>query len=157
MEEPELTAREAFTVAGLKYRGANEKGEISELWSAFGKRSERFASIAASGDAYGVSFNFDDETNAFDYVAGVEVRPDAEIPEDMHTVDVPEQTYAIFTCTLDELGETIDGIYQEWLPESQYARVASPEFEHYDPEFDASDANSTLELYLPVTETQPYG
>jgi AraC family transcriptional regulator len=148
--EPEIKSKPAFTVVGMKYRGKNEKDEIPQLWFKFGRRMNEIKHKI--GPAYGIRDNYDDKSGEFDYVAGIEVDSSADIPERMVRMDVPEQTYVVFTCTLPTLGETFHHVYTTWLPQSGYTRVDGPEFELYDETFNPADETSMLYIYVPVVK-----
>jgi AraC family transcriptional regulator len=51
---------------------------------------------------------------------------------------------------LPTLMETYRKIYQTWLPKSDYQRADGPEFEFYDENFDGSNPDSTMYLYIPI-------
>jgi AraC family transcriptional regulator len=148
--EPKIVTKSAFTVVGVKYRGKNEKNEIPQLWEQFGPRICEIKRLADPHVAYGVMHNYDEESGEFDYVAGFEVSSVAEVPEGMVSWEVPEQTYAVFTCTLPTLMETFEHAYKTWLPQSGYQRADSPEFELYDENFDSQDENSEMAIYIPI-------
>jgi AraC family transcriptional regulator len=148
--EPKIINRPAFTVIGMKYRGKNENQEIPQLWRQFGPRAMEIKNIAHPGISYGVMDYYDESTGEFDYIASLEVESVEEIPEGMDRWDVPEQTYACFTCTLPTLIETFKSAYNEWLPQSEYEHAPSPEFELYDEDFDPNVASSPMYIYIPI-------
>ena len=102
---------------------------------------------AALGVSYGVMDNYDEESGDFDYIAGVEVSSVGTIPEGMVSHAVPDQTYAVFKCTLPTLHQAFQHAYREWFPESGYMRIKGPEFEWYNEEFHVDE---TLYLYIPL-------
>ncbi|WP_435154856.1 GyrI-like domain-containing protein [Haladaptatus sp. DFWS20] len=150
MVSPKYETRGTFTVAGLKYRGGNENDEVSQLWDSYGERMDEIHALAITDEAFGVCYEHDHDNGTFSYIAGVAVGSDREIPAEMDTVSVPEQTYAVFTATLDSLGETIDTIYDQWFPASEYRRADGPEFERYGREFDSDSPDSEFEYFVPV-------
>lgn len=149
--EPEIKSKPAFTAVGMKYRGKNENNEVPQLWGEFGPRMNEIKHIV--GPAYGVMDNYDEKSGEFDYVAGFEVDSTADIPAGMVSVDVPEQTYAVFTCTLPTLLEAFKYAYKTWLPQSGYNRADGPEFELYDENFNPEDETSKMYIYIPVVKT----
>ena len=148
--EPKIVSRPAFTVVGMKYRGKNENNEIPQMWREFGPRECEIKHMAQPHVAYGVCGNYDEGSGEFDYVAGFGVDSLADMPEGMVSWEVPEQIYAVFTCTLPTLGETFEYAYKTWLPESGYERADGPEFELYDESFDPEDKSSQMTVYIPV-------
>jgi AraC family transcriptional regulator len=148
--EPEIKSKPAFTVVGIKYRGKNENNEIPQLWFTLGPRINEIKHRV--GPAYGVMDNHDEESGAFDYIAGIEVDSSADIPEGMVSIDVPDQTYAVFTSTLPTLLKTYQHVCKTWLPQSDYRRADGPEFELYDATFNPADETSELHVFIPVTK-----
>jgi AraC family transcriptional regulator len=148
--EPKFVNKPAFTVVGMMYRGKNEVGEIPQLWGKLMPRAGEITHINERYEAYGVADNFDQESGEFSYLAGYAVSKVEELPEGMVSWDVPEGRYAVFTCTLPTLMETIHTIYRTWLPESEYKRSDAPEFEFYSKDFDGDDDNSPMYYYVPI-------
>ncbi|KYK32318.1 MAG: hypothetical protein AYK19_03325 [Theionarchaea archaeon DG-70-1] len=149
--EPEIKSKSVFTVVGMKYRGKNENNEVPQFWDKFVPRMNEIKH--AVGPAYGVMDNYDEKSGEFDYVAGLEVDSTADIPKGMVSMDVPERTYAVFTCTLPTLFEAFQHAYKTWLPQSGYKRAEGPEFEFYDENFNPEDENSKMYIYIPVVKT----
>ncbi len=150
MVPPSFESRDAFTVAGLHYHGANANDEIPQLWESYGTRMDEFSDLAVSDETFGVCYEQDYENGTFDYVAGVEVDSNTDVPSDLETVELPEQEYAVFTTSLNTLDERIDEIYEEWLPASEYRRAQGPEFERYSEVFDPDDPDSVFAYFVPV-------
>ena len=136
-----------FTAIGIKYRGKNEQNEVPQLWETFVPRMGEIGGRVDMEVTYGVMDNFDRESGAFDYIACVEVEPEVDPPEGMVRHIVPDQTYAVFQCTLPNIHDAYRHAYREWLPTSDYERSIGPEFELYGPEF---HVDQTLYLYIPV-------
>ena len=63
---------------------------------------------------------------------------------------MPEQTYAVFPTTLADIGQTYEYAHATWLPENNYKRAATPDFEYYDETFNLSDPESLLYVYIPI-------
>ncbi len=150
--EPKIVSRSAFTVVGMKYRGKNEHNEIPQMWDAFGPRMDEIKRKVTRHVAYGVMGNLDEATGEFDYVAGFEVDSTEDIPEGMVSWDVPEQTYAAFTCTLPTIGEAFQYAYKTWLPQSGRQATGGPDFELYDEKFNPQDPNSEMYIYIAITQ-----
>jgi AraC family transcriptional regulator len=120
------------------------------LWRDFGPRTKEIVHTAPASVAYGVIDNFDEADGEFDYVAGLEVDSTTDIPEGMTAVELPDQTYAVFECTLPTLMDTNRYVHQEWLPASGYVRAEGPEFELYDERFDMTQGKLDMAIYIPV-------
>lgn len=146
--EPQIVKKPAFDVVGLLYKGKNENNDISHIWDRFLPRAGEISHKAA--DAFGVCGPVEPD-GSFSYLAGFQVSKVAGLPHEMAHWAVPEQTYAVFPCTLQTIHDAYDHAYQEWLPQSSYQRAAGLDFEYYPPEFDA-DAGTGMYIYLPITE-----
>jgi predicted transcriptional regulator YdeE len=148
--EPEIVTKAAFDVVGMPYQGKNENNDISRVWDLFIPRIDEIEDKA--GDAYGVCGRVEPD-GSFHYLAGIEVSQVDDQPEDMTHWTVPEQTYAVFPCTLQTIHETFRHAYQNWLPHSGYKQTDGPDLEFYPPEFDAQ-AGTGMFVYIPVVGKQ---
>lgn len=148
--EPKILRRPAFIVVGVRYQGKNENNEIKQMWDDFGPRMGEVKHVINPDVCFGVCGNMDEQTHAFDYVAGFEVESTADIPEGMVSMEVPEATYAAFTTTLPAIGQTIDHAHRTWLPQSGYQATYGPELEMYGEEFDPRDPASLFEYLIPI-------
>lgn len=148
--EPRIVTRSAFTVVGMKVHGKNESNEIPKMWDALHPRACEIKDRIDDRVAFGVSANMDENTGAFDYVAGFQVSSAEELPEGMVRFDVPGGKYAVFATTLPRLGETFTHAYRTWLPQSGYQPTGGPDFELYTEAFDPQDPNSEFDVYIPV-------
>ena len=147
--EPKIVAKPAFTVVGMKYRGENKNDEIGQMWREFLPRIKEIKHMIKNGLSYGVCSDLED-TDVFEYVAGMEVERAADIPEGMVSWTVPEQKYAVFACTLPTLHAAYEHAFQAWLPQSGYERGDSYDFELYDRTFDGEVEDSELYIYIPI-------
>ena len=146
--EPQIVSRPAFTAVGVEYYGKNEHDEIAAMWQEFNPRIHEIQNIADG--AFGLCLPAD-ESGAFKYLAGMAVSKTEQVPEGMVVWQVPEQTYAVFPCTLQTLRETYHHAFETWLPASGYAYTQGPDFEYYDESFDPEDPqNSTFQIYIPI-------
>lgn len=151
--EAQIVQRPAFSVAGILYHGKNEHNEIPQLWDQFWPRHAELQSVVEPQVSYGLCDHVDERTGEFDYVAGMQVAPDALLPVGMVKWEIPALTYAVFTTTLPKIGPTFDAIYREWMPNSEYHRTAGPDVELYTAEFDPNAPDSTFYLYIPVEKS----
>ena len=147
-----IEQKAAFTLAGMRLRCKPGTKDIPQLWGQFNPAVATMPGVTDPMVCYGVCHNFDKETQEFDYVAACEIAEDASLADNMVRVEVPAQSYAVFSSTLPEIGATFDKIYGEWLPNSGYQRAEGPEFELYDEHFDPNDPNSSFRIYVPVTK-----
>jgi predicted transcriptional regulator YdeE/DNA-binding transcriptional MerR regulator len=147
--EPRIVNREAFTVVGMEYQGKNENNEIKDMWDAFAPRMGEIKHPNWQWGSYGICRDMPEE-EGLHYLAGVEVDQVEEVPDGMAVWTVPEQTYAVFPCTLPTLHDAYRYAFEEWLPQSGYQRADGPDFELYTEEFDPQNPASTMYIYVPV-------
>lgn len=86
------------------------------------------------------------------YLAGVEVAAGAAVPAGMELHEIPEGTYAVFIHRgkIDTIGDTMNSIYNSWLPSSGHQLREAPDLEIYGEKFDPCSDDSELEIGLPV-------
>jgi AraC family transcriptional regulator len=144
-----IESRPAFEVVGMKYRGKNEGNEIPQLWNTFVPRIKEISHRVDNDLSFGVMDNYDEATGEFDYFACVAVDSTRDVPKDMASYAIPEQTYSVFKCTLPTIRDAFQYANQEWFPASDYKRAPGPEFELYDKDFDKDE---TIYIYIPIEE-----
>jgi len=150
MVNPTTVERESMTVVGLQTHYEGDESVFSELWAEFGERWDEFDGLAATDEAFGVVTDFDEDTTAFDYLAGVATTDVEAVPDDYVVVDVPGGQYSVFETTLGSFEADYDEVREEWLGESGFERRPGPEFERYGPAFDPEEPDSPYEYFLPV-------
>lgn len=149
--EPKIVTKSAYTVVGMLYRGKNENNEIAQMWGEFVPRIGEIKHRIGGQGSYGVCSDVEEE-GVFEYVAGMPVDRAEDIPAGMVCWEVPEQTYAVFPCTLQTIGEAYKYAFESWLPGSGYQRASAPDFEHYDESFDPDVEGSQLYIYVPLKQ-----
>ena len=147
--EPKIVTKPAFTVVGMLYHGKNENNEIPQLWGEFMTRAQEIRQVATPHLGYGVCGDLDD-SDEFNYLAGFGVTGVDKIPAGMSSWEVPEQTYAVFPCTLKSIHQAYQYAFQTWLPQSGYQRAEGPDFELYDEDFDDKAQDPELTIYIPI-------
>jgi predicted transcriptional regulator YdeE/DNA-binding transcriptional MerR regulator len=147
--EPKIVHRPAFQAVGMEYQGTNEHNEIKDVWGAFWPRHSEIKHIVWDWGTYGICRDWP-EAKGLNYLAAVEVQRVEDVPEGMTAWQVPEQTYAVFPCTLPTIHEAYRHAFEDWMPTSGYRRGSGPDFELYTDEFDAEDPESRLYIYVPV-------
>ena len=88
----------------------------------------------------------------FDYLTGVEVRETANLPKEFTHLRLPAARYAVFTHRkpVAAIAETLDAIWQKWLPNSGHEATGAPSFERYGAEFDPKTGSGAFEIWLPI-------
>ncbi len=148
---PRFAEHGGMTVAGLCRRYSFETNVgIPEQWRDFGGRAGEIA--AGTGELfYGVCYNSDDEGN-FDYMAGVEVTTDNNLPDGMDAVTVPPGRYIVFTHSGDiaDFRKTAYTVWHKGLADADVTHRPAPDFELYDHRFDASTGRGDVEYWVPI-------
>jgi AraC family transcriptional regulator len=150
--EPKIISKDAFIVAGLTHRGKADGEKISELWGKFFARCGELQGVRAPDVSFGVMADYDEATEEFDYIAGVEVASGENLPQGFVATRFRPSEWAVFTTTLPDMGQAYGFIYGAWLPESGYQHGPAPEFELYGPTFDPSKPESPVDIYIPIVK-----
>ena len=150
--EPKIVQKDAFLVAGLRYAGKNQNGEIPALWqNDFMPHWAEFTDIKLNDNCYGVCrcLAHISPDAGFEYLAAFEVNSFDNLPDGVVGWEIPAQTYIVMQVNgLENIGSIFDSFYKEWLPNSKdYARADGPDFEFY-PESFCRD--QILYIYFPV-------
>jgi len=153
---PRIVRCQDFWVTGLEYHGANQNGEIPALWAKFLTRIQEVPGKIDTNLRLGVCevvvpFT---EASTFSYLASVLVSKESPVPPGMKKIQVPAQTYAVFTHRgpADTLDYTYRYIHGSWLLQSGYELVAAHDFECYDQRYLPKREDSQLDIYIPVRE-----
>ena len=152
LEEPQFVDRPAMTVAGLDKRYTFDRvPEIPKQWE---QLEPHLGSIPGQVDrvTYGVSH--DGDQGGFGYLAGVEVKDTANLPEGFVTREIPARHYAVFTHRghVSGLHSTCGAIWQQWLPKSGCRPIAecASMIERYDDKFCPDSADSEVTIWIPI-------
>lgn len=153
---PDLIHLDAFTVAGPSRRfDEATKAEIPQLWSKL-IGALPFPGQEPSWATYGVVWDVDRNDGSFRYMAGVQVSPDANLPEGFGTTLIPAARYAVFRITLNggavhpQIKTAMARIWGELVPEAGLTVAESPDFELYDGKFAPNRPGAVIDFYLPV-------
>ena len=145
-----IVERPATTVVGLNIETQPMSPEIKALWPKFVARIPEVEGQSEPRVAYGVMRHPEREVESLEYMAGVAVRNPDRVPKGMTTHTLPAGSYAVFRYPLSVLGKGFGEIFNHLLPESDYVQGAGPLFERYDEAFNPADANSLVEIGIPV-------
>jgi AraC family transcriptional regulator len=121
------------------------------------KQWERFAPLInkvpgqMGKSSYGVCWNFKPGVG-FDYLTGVEVSDASKLPADFSQIRISPQKYAVFTHTkhYTAIPQTIEAIWNKWLPNSGFAPAESPSFERYTEEYDPKTGMGGTEIWVAI-------
>ena len=118
--------------------------------------AEDYARLCAPGYAeIGTWLQPEDDAGTLCYFLGPEVRPDAEVPQQLRLLEFPAATYAIFTVpkgkTLQELHENVSAvwrfIFRDWFASSEFI------FDDAARDFECYRGEETL-IYVPVVKKE---
>lgn len=138
-------------IAGLDGEFHSEtRDQIPDLWQRFSEKKPFLPAVGA--DTYGVCHGSDGRN--FRYLAGVEVKAGAPLPEGVDSLVLSAQRYAIFPHhgPATELSRTFEAIFSKWLPNSGHKAAQAPSFERYTEEFDPQTMSGGTEVWVPIQE-----
>jgi AraC family transcriptional regulator len=152
--EPEFRHRDAFMVVGLNrdfdMSQPPADGGIGALWDEFQQGSDQISDRVGM-NAYGLGFAWPaSRPGLYNYTAAAEVGSLDHIPRGWRGREIDAHEYAVFVHpgTLQDLKETVDFIWQEWMPHCGFRRAHSPDFELYDEAFQRDEGH--IEIWVPI-------
>ncbi|MET1079551.1 MAG: AraC family transcriptional regulator [Pseudomonas sp.] len=148
---PRLEHLGALLIGGLGERlSYGTRQNIPRLWQRF---TPRIGAVPnrVDGCVYGVCSERDDE-GGFDYLAGIEVSRLEGLPASWQRLKVPAGRYAVFQHPghIAELRDSIEHIWQHWLPQSGYPVGDRPELVRCSEDFDPVGGRGQVEFCLPI-------
>jgi AraC family transcriptional regulator len=152
LPEPVIENRPAMRIAGLMGRHEmSDSNGVPQQWQRFQPFIGNVTG-AVPDAAYGVVADADE--SSCEYMCGVEVTADAELPPEFRTLEVPAQRYARFRHSghISTIRATIGAIYQ-WLPQSGYRQAEGMSFiEYYGPDFEPRLGTGTAEIWIGLAD-----
>jgi AraC family transcriptional regulator len=155
MREPKVKSKDEFMIAGLKYQGRNEHGEIPAMWQRFIREYEEKKQFAC-GPCFGVCDELImDESNrdygSFSYYAGMMIKDISDTPDEMMLKIIPAMNWLIFEHKgkLGTLDNTYNYIYKQFIPDSRY-EPAGIDVEMYDERFIPDSEDSVFEIWIGI-------
>lgn len=157
MEPVRIEEKQPIRVIGLRARFRNGRlpdsnaGEIvGPLW---GQLHGRLGEIDASDSSvlYGYTWLADDPDEC-EYIAGAPTKADASVPEGMEAIETAGALYAVFEHkgSMMGFGGTLQAIYADWLPGSDYVGNGLGDVEVYDERWSMDGADSVMEYWVGV-------
>lgn len=133
---------------------ASSHETIPLLWQQLSKRSVEIPNrINAAG--YGLCLK--NNSAGFYYMAGYAVWDCTELPPGIHHSVLPPLDYGVFTHSghVAQIPDTIDAVFDQWLPNSGYQLNSSPNnplhfFEYYGENFNPATGMGGIEIWLPI-------
>jgi AraC family transcriptional regulator len=156
VEQPRLVHGKALLVAGLRQRyNGQTMDNIPEQWQQFAAHIGKIPGQASSV-AYGICWQAPDG-DGIEYLSGVEVTGFAGLRSQFTVVSIPAHRYAVFAHNdhVSRLSDTVDGIFNRWLAESELRAAAgaseTPDFfERYSEEFNPETGMGGMEVWVPI-------
>lgn len=161
---PEFATRQAFHVIGLTGDFSKDTADTSkdttntivDLWRNLNARYDEFDPATIDRDYnYGVCLRGDG--NNFTYLAAIAANSLKKVPKGMTGLKVEAGNYAVFHLTIDkatpinqQFNDAYQGIWGDWLPNSEYDFAETPDFELYGPGFDGKTGTGEIEIWIPV-------
>ncbi len=149
------TLRPALRVAGVS-RAFSEvnRHEIPELWAAL------FAAPGVDGQfrgrTLGVCRATDEAGCDLDYLAGLELLDDADPPQGLELITLPERPYLVFQMVIDgsdlhlQMQAAAREIWGVRVPACGFELDRAPDLEVYPASFDPARPGGVLEWWLPA-------
>lgn len=147
---PKIIQHRTMNLAGIcRHYVHRNSADIPSQWQNFNEQEHLLT--GKEPVAYGVLFNVDDD-DSFDYLAGVEVDSQDELPDGMTRLTVGSQQYAAFGHGghVSEIQSVCRQIWGQWLPESGFAAAEAPMLEVYPASFDPATGYGGYEIWVLV-------
>ncbi|MCE9605257.1 MAG: GyrI-like domain-containing protein [Planctomycetia bacterium] len=151
LDPPRFEQGSEMRIAGLSATYDREtRKNIPQQWDRF-ETYKRSIPGQVGRSTFGVCSNFLDGCR-FDYLCGVEVEPNSELPDGLTRIRIPKQRYAVFTHrgNVSGIAATFDYIWNQWFPSSGCLSVETPCVECYSEDFDAASGRGSIEIWIPI-------
>lgn len=162
MIEPQIVEKPELKIVGYETPfihalspDVNTGEVIPPLWNRILRDQSRVPNRA--GEAmYGVIYGRPSEERShpdeLQYIAGVPVSEQGELPDGMVFHTVPTHRFAVVTHRgpIQNIGETCHAVYRQWLPQSEWEHAGIADVELYDHRFDSCSDSSEMEYWITV-------
>ncbi len=158
--ERKIVSRESFPIIGIELKTTTRDGknlvEIPQFWEKVMQQGQidKIPNKKYPGTVLGICIDFQTD-GVFSYITGTEVTSTEYIPDGMVCKTIPAARYVVFTARGSLPGsiqDTVKYIYQEWLPNSEYQRANSADFELYDDRCHGGE-NAEVDIYIPIVSS----
>jgi len=129
---------QAFADVPQFCRKCDEDGTVKRMNELLGRFSDSYLNAAL----------YDHNDSGFKYMICCYTPKAASIPKDFTRLNVPAQTWVVFSEPKGEMQNLWRRIYSEWFPTSEYEQAEGPAFEMYYGQ--ASHQNGFGEIWIPV-------
>jgi predicted transcriptional regulator YdeE len=148
--DPEIVERSEMLMAGVIYYGkAVAEIDIHGLWQVYDK-SEPAIPNRIDGTWYELHVGKEQGNGVYSVFVGVAVSELGELPVEVCLKVIPAGKYAHFEHFMKDggFGEAFAGV-ESWVKESG-TKTADFGLQLYDSDFDPSNENSILHIYIPL-------
>ena len=151
---------ESFPIIGIELKTTTRDGrnfsEIPQFWEKVLDKGQidKIPDRKSPDAVLGICMDFRPD-GSFSYIIGAEVISTENTPSDMVCRTIPAAKYAVFTARgnmPDSIQDVTRYIYQKWLPNSEFQRGNSADFELYDQRFD-DEQNAEVDIYVPIVSS----
>ena len=162
MEEPRLFDRPQTSFVGLETAFISilsteaDTSPIPKLWEIFGPRSGEVPHRTGA-DCFGVIRGLPDNERSHPdelrYLCAVAVSKLADpLPEGMVAWTLPAARFAGFLHRgpIWGIGQTVGGVYEDWLPQAPYRHSSLADIELYDERFEPESETSVMEYWISI-------
>jgi len=158
--EPAIVSKESFIIIGIELRTTTRDGmnftEIPQFWEKVLEKKQivEIPDRKSPDTILGICMDFE-SNGSFSYIIGAEVTSTKNTPDDMVCRTIPAAKYAVFTARgkmPDSIQYVTKYIYHKWLPNSEFQRANSADFELYDERFD-DEENAEVDIYVPIVSS----
>ncbi len=158
-----MVAFPATRLIGMRQQVALADNRLPALWQQFGPRVKEIVGADTS-----VFYNlkhfppamdwqaFNPQT-PFEHWAAVAVSAEAEAPPGMAAMVIAPGLYAMFLHVgpASAFEQTLQAIFGQWLPASDYLLDSRPHFEILDADYRPDDPQGSEEVWIPVRPRTP--
>jgi AraC family transcriptional regulator len=162
MLTPEIVQKPAMRFIGLEVSFLHGLSPVTTAPKVIPPLWDKFAPLggqvpgrighAMYGIIYGRPESERSHKDELQYIAAVEVGPEAGLLAGMVERTVPAGTFAVFVHRgpIHKIKETCYEIYRVWLPASPYKHAEIADIELYDDRFCAEGAESEMEYWISI-------
>ena len=154
--QPRIEQAGPLLIAGLREPLDEQAAQkIPQLWQKLVANWDQIPQRMPPPD-YGLCIHLNN--HEYYYMAGCAVWDFADMPNLFSPFIIPSQTYAAFihSGNVSCICETIDFVFDQWLPTSGYRHATAPVnalhfFERYGEGFNPETGEGDIEIWLPIT------
>ncbi len=148
----------SLVIVGLQEHFTMDTAQnIPALWTRLGRYISQIPGKTGNV-AWGVVSHPTDGVSGFEYVAGMEASGLGEVPGDLVTVRIPEQTYLVYSHEgyVSKLRDTMNAIWRDWISAPEHKGDTSLDvLERYGEGFDPVAELGDIEVWVPLSGRLP--